>query len=45
MNTVLVYNNKIDMVPSNIIASLFKFTKEAFFEATETERGNVQVKF
>ena len=44
-DTVLVYNNKIDMVPSNIIASLFKFTKEAFFEANETERGNVQVKF
>ena len=44
-DTVLVYNNKIDMVPSNIIASLFKFTKEAFFEANETERENVQVKF
>ena len=44
-DTVLVYNNKIDMVPSNIIASLFKFTKEAFFEANETERQNVQVKF
>ena len=44
-DTVLVYNNKIDMVPSNIIASLFKFTKEAFFEANETERVNVQVKF
>ena len=44
-DTVLVYNNKIAMVPSNIIASLFKFTKEAFFEANETERQNVQVKF
>ena len=44
-DTVLVYNNKIEMVPSNIIASLFKFTKEAFFEADDTERENVQVKF
>ena len=44
-DTVMVYNNKVSMVPSNIIASLFKFNKEAFFEANETERQNVQVKF
>ena len=44
-DTVMVYNNKVDMVPSNIIASLFRFEKEAFFEANETERQNVQVKF
>ena len=40
-----MYNNKVEMVPSNIIASLFKFKKEAFFEANEAERENVQVKF
>ena len=44
-DTVLMYNNKVEMVPSNIIASLFKFKKEAFFEANEAERENVQVKF
>ena len=44
-DTVMLYNNKISMVPSNIIASLFKFNKEAFFEANETERQNVSVKF
>lgn len=44
-DTVMVYNNKVSMVPSNIIASLFKFNKETFFEANETERQNVQVKF
>ncbi len=44
-DTVLTYNNKIEVVPSNIVASLFKFKKEAFFEANETERENVQVKF
>ena len=44
-DTVMVYNNKVSMVPSNIIASLFRFNKEAFFEANETERQNVQVKF
>jgi len=44
-DTVMFYNNKVSMVPSNIIASLFKFNKEAFFEANETERQNVSVKF
>ena len=42
---VMQYNNKIEVVPSNIIASLFKFSKEAFFQAEEKERENVQVKF
>ena len=44
-DTVLVYNNKISIVPSNIIAGLFKFKEEKFFEANESERENVQVKF
>lgn len=44
-DTVLKYNNKIEVVPSNIVASLFKFKKEAFFEANEEEKKNVQVKF
>ena len=44
-DTVLVYNNKIEMVPSNIIAGIFKFKQETFFEVAEAERENVQVKF
>ncbi len=44
-DTVLIYNNKVSMVPSNIIAGLFKFKEEKFFEANETERENVKVKF
>lgn len=36
-------NNKIDMFPSNIIAALFKFKKEAFFQTTDTERASVKV--
>ena len=44
-DTVLLYNNKVEMVPSNIIAIIFKFKKETFFEANEAERENVQVKF
>ncbi len=44
-DTVMTYNNKVQTIPSNIVASLFKFKLEAFFEANETERENVQVKF
>lgn len=44
-DSVLMYNNKIEMFPSNLIASMFKFTKESFFEVDEKERENVQVKF
>ena len=40
-----MYNNKIEMVPSNIIAGIFKFKQETFFEVAEAERENVQVKF
>ena len=42
---VMKYNNKVQMVPSNIIASMFGFKTEAFFEANEKERENVEVKF
>ena len=44
-DAVLMYNNKIEMFPSNIIAGMFHFTKETFFEATEDEKKNVEVKF
>lgn len=44
-DTVLTYNNKIEVIPTNIIASIFNFKREAFFEAQEKERENVQVKF
>ena len=42
---VMKYNNKIEMFPSNIIANLFHFVAEKFFEANEEERQNVKVKF
>ncbi|HEX7468951.1 MAG TPA: LemA family protein, partial [Methanobacterium sp.] len=35
-DTVLMYNNKCQMVPSNIIASLFHFKESEFFEIAET---------
>lgn len=44
-DTVLSYQNKIEMFPSNIVANLFGFKPEAFFEASEEERKNVEVKF
>ncbi len=44
-DTVLTYNNKVETIPSSIIASIFGFKKEAFFEAAAAERENVEVKF
>ncbi len=44
-DAVLIYKNKIEVFPSNIIASMFNFKPEAFFEANATEKENVQVKF
>ena len=42
---VLEYKNKLEMFPSNIIAGMFKFTPEAFFEAEETDKELPEVKF
>ena len=46
---VLALNNKIEMFPSNIIASMFQFTKQEFFELDDEEaeaaKKPVQFKF
>jgi LemA protein len=43
---VLFYNNKIEMFPSNIIAGMFNFNKEDFFEIEDaTEREVPKVEF
>ena len=44
-DTVMIYNNKIQMFPSNIIANMFGFKEEKYFEAQAEERENVKVKF
>ena len=44
-DSVLTYKNKLEMFPSNVVANMFGFKPEAFFEASEEERKNVQVKF
>lgn len=42
---VLDYNAKVQMFPSNFVASMFGFRPYDYFAATEEERKNVQVKF
>ena len=42
---VLSYNNKIQTVPTNILAGMFGFTAEEFFEADEEGRAEVRVDF
>ena len=36
-DSVLLYNNKIQMFPSNLIAGMFGFKEEKFFEATDAD--------
>ncbi len=44
-DAVMVYNNKIQVIPSNIVAGLCHFTAEKLFEAATEERENVKVEF
>lgn len=44
-DAVLVYKNKLEMFPSNIIASMFGFKQEAFFEASEADKEVPKVQF
>lgn len=44
-DTVLMYNNKCQMFPSNIIASTFHFEESEFFEIDETARSTPKVEF
>lgn len=44
-SNVLSYNKKVQMFPSNVIASVFHFTIEEFFGATDQERASVKVSF
>jgi len=39
------FNTKIEVFPTNIFANSLKFTKYDFFQASEGEKENVQVKF
>jgi LemA protein len=44
-DTVMIFNNAVQTVPSNIIAGLFGFKEEPYFKVEETERENVKVQF
>jgi LemA protein len=42
---VLDYNNRIGTIPTSVIAGMFGFTPEEFFEADEEGRAEVRVDF
>lgn len=44
-DTVLTYNNKVETVPSNIVANIAGFKKGEFFQIAETEKEAPKVKF
>jgi len=44
-DVVMEYNNAVQMFPTNIIAGIFGFKQEAFFQVDEDEKKAPQVKF
>ena len=44
-SNVLDYNTRVKTFPGNLIANMFAFKEEQFFEAKEEERKKVEVKF
>ncbi len=44
-SNVLDYNTKVQSFPSNIVANLFSFGKEKYFEIGESDRKPVKVEF
>lgn len=44
-DTVLTYNNKVQTIPSNIVASISHFKEESFFEIDEKDKETPKVSF
>ncbi len=44
-DSVLTYNNKVEMVPSNIVAGVAGFKKAVFFETNEADKKTPEIKF
>ena len=44
-DSVLTYNNKVEMVPSNILANMTGFKKASFFETDEKDKEAPKVSF
>lgn len=42
---VKVYNNKVEMIPSNIVAKMLGYKTKVMFEADDNERASLKVKF
>ena len=40
---IRLYNNKVQMIPSNIVAKIFGFKLEDMFEIDDVQRGNVKI--
>ena len=43
--TVRMFNNKVQMFPSNIVAMILGYKPKSMFEANDNERENVKVEF
>ncbi|MBQ6841165.1 MAG: LemA family protein [Bacilli bacterium] len=41
--TVRIFNNKVEMFPSNIVAKVMKFKVKDMFEASNEERKNIKI--
>ncbi len=44
-DTILTFNTKLEVFPSNVIAKILNFTPKEFFKTEGVERENVKVKF
>jgi len=44
-DSAMTFNNLVDMFPSNVVASMFKFKKFEFFKISEEEKETPKVKF
>ncbi len=44
-DSVMKFNTKVEMFPSNLIASVFNFKQKDYFEIDEVSREAVEVKF
>ncbi len=44
-DAVMIYKNKLEMFPSNVIANMFGFKPEEFFEAEEADKELPKVQF
>lgn len=44
-DSVLTYNNKVQMFPSDIIAGMFNFTKASFFEVSDSDKEAPKISF